>query len=108
MSHPLIVEAAETLFVPVCIHNNTKGDADDRVRKSFDEPAWNNPVVRILTADRSDLVPRIANRWTVAALADGMVQSLAEAKQAVPEWLRLLASEASAQPGLETAIFGMG
>ncbi len=108
MSHPLIVEAAETLFVPVCIHNNTKGDADDRVRQSFEEPAWNNPVVRIIAANREDLVPRIANRWTVAALAEGMVRALAKAKQAVPGWLRMLASETRAQPGLETAIFGMG
>ncbi|XAL99693.1 hypothetical protein OT109_19205 [Phycisphaeraceae bacterium D3-23] len=43
MSHPLIVEAAEDLFVPVAIHNNKDGH-DGEVRERFDEPAWNYPV----------------------------------------------------------------
>ncbi len=106
LSHPLIVEAAETLFTPVCVYNNTEGDADDAVRRAFEERAWNNPVVRIVAADRTDLVPRIANAWTTAALAAGMVAGLGDS---APGWLRLLASEeASHARGVETAIFGMG
>ncbi len=104
MSHPTIVEAAETLFVPLCIYNNTEGDHDHKVLKSFEEKAWNNPVVRIIDADRLPLAPRIVNQWTVEALAEGMCKAL----DASPIWLRLLASEARGHArGVETAIFGM-
>ncbi len=109
MSHPLIVDAAESLFVPACVYNNTKGDADERVLKSFGERAWNNPVVRIMEHDRTELVDKVANRWTVGALADGMVRALSKAEKSVPGWLRLLVDEERAHArGVETAIFGMG
>ena len=108
LSHPLIVEAAETLFVPVCIYNNTKGDDDQQVLKSFDEPAWNNPVVRILDADRNPLAERIGKHWTVDALANAMVEALRKQGLDVPEYLVLLAQETTARRrGVETAIFGM-
>lgn len=108
LSHPLIVEAAETLFVPACVHNNTTGDADHEVLQSFGEPAWNNPVVRILDADRKDLVPRNGRDWTVAGVAGAMVRALAKTGREVPEYLSLLARESAArEAGLETAIFGM-
>ncbi|MCA9256836.1 MAG: thioredoxin family protein, partial [Phycisphaerales bacterium] len=45
LSHPLIRDAAESLFVPVAVYNNIPGD-DENTLKSFKEPAWNNPVVR--------------------------------------------------------------
>jgi len=47
LSHPLIAEAIETLFVPVAIYNN-KGGSDAKVLKYYNEPTWNNPVVRIV------------------------------------------------------------
>lgn len=109
LSHPLIVEAIETLFVPVCVHNNSSGDADQQVLRSFDEPAWNNPVVRILGPDRKDLVPRIADDWTAAGLLDGMVRALQTRGDRVPPWLELLRDEARARRrGLERAVFAMG
>ncbi|MCA8966912.1 MAG: hypothetical protein KDC48_18670 [Planctomycetes bacterium] len=108
MSHPLIVEAAETLFVPVAIRNNTEGDAEAKVRGAFREPAWNNPVVRLLGADGKDLVPRLADEWSLAQLADGMVQARRQAKLAVPPWLAALRDEAVARRrGLERAVFAM-
>src|SRR5262249_13389579 len=59
LSHPLIVEAAESLFMPVAVFNNIKGD-DEQTLKSFGEPAWNNPVVRFMAADRTELAPRVS------------------------------------------------
>lgn len=109
LSNPLIVEAITSHFTPVCVHNNTKDDADARVLQQFKEPAWNNPVVRILDADRKDLAERNAAGWTAALLFDQMVVALQQAKQPVPEWLRLVRDEQRAQRmGLERAVFAMG
>lgn len=106
LSHPTIVEAAETLFVPACVYNNTKGDAGAEVRVAFEEPAWNNPVVRILSADHDDVVPRITDRWTLDAVASAMVRALGED---TPAWLRLFADEQRMRAGqVDTAIFAMG
>lgn len=106
LSDPIVVEAAETLFVPACVHNNTKDDADAEAREAFEEPAWNNPVVRIVDADRHDLVPRIAERWSVEALATAMVTALGER---TPRWLRLYADEQRLRAGqVDVATFAMG
>jgi hypothetical protein len=64
--------------------------------------------VRIVSGTGEDLVPRIADRWTIAAVANGMMAALVKAKHKPPEWLRLLAEEQTAgQSGTETAVFGM-
>jgi hypothetical protein len=107
LSHPLIVEAAETLFVPVAVFNNKPG-ADETVLKSFKEPAWNNPVVRIIDADRKPLSPRIADQYSTAALAAGMIGALRDAPDGVPEWLQIVGEEeASRTRGVERATFAM-
>lgn len=102
----MIVEAAETLFTPACVYNNTKDDDDARVRDSFAEPAWNNPVVRIVDADRNELAPRVHDQWTVPALARAMVTALRARERAVPAWLELLTAERTV--GTDVAVFGMG
>ena len=48
LSHPIVVSAAESEFVPLAVYNNVAGK-DAEVLKAFNEPAWNNPVVRFLT-----------------------------------------------------------
>lgn len=96
--------------MPVIVHNNTEGDADDEVRQRFDEPSWNNPVVRFLDprADGSDLRPRLERPWTRLALADAMAGALAAAGRELPPPLRLLRREERAHArGVEVAIFGM-
>ncbi|MBK8978657.1 MAG: hypothetical protein IPM29_22395 [Planctomycetes bacterium] len=109
LSHPLIVEAAETLFTPVAIRNNTKGDAEAAIREAFEEPAWNNPVVRIVDpATRADRIPRIADDWSLDATADALVAARRAAEREVPAWLALLASEQLGRRGIDVAIFGMG
>ena len=108
MSHPLVKEAAETLFTPVAIRNNSKGDADAKVREAFEEPSWNNPVVRLVVPDtRTDRVARLHDDWTLDALADSMVAALRAAEREVPAWLELLSREQIGRRQVETAIFGM-
>ncbi len=107
LSHPLIVEAAETLFVPVAVYNNIEG-ADKKVLDSFKEPAWNNPVVRIISPDRAKLTSRLADDYSVAGLASAMVRGLKKAHHPIPPYLNLLAEESRARSaGLERATFAM-
>ena len=108
LSHPLVIEAAETAFVPVCIYNNTEGDHDAAVRERYREPAWNYPVVRVVDEHGKDLIDRVADQWHLASATGAMVAGLAAAKVEVPPWLELLTAEALGhQRGVETAVFGM-
>jgi hypothetical protein len=103
LSHPLLVDAAEALFVPIVVYNNVGGD-DRRVLERWDEPAWNNPVVRFVDADEREVAPRLTDR-TTAAVAEHMVEALGDA---APAWLTLLAQEErAAQRGTDTATFSM-
>lgn len=106
----MIVEAAETLFVPVAIRNNTEGDHEAEIRESFQEPSWNNPVVRFLGPDRRELAPRLHRRkhWSRAAVADGMRRALEASGKEVPAWLSAFAEEeATPRPEHGRALFGM-
>ncbi len=108
LRHPLIVEAIETYFVPVCIYNN-KGGKDGEALHLFGEPAWNNPVVRIVGADDQDLVPRMPDFNSSSQLPEGIRKALAKTGQAVPAYLDLLIEELAArEAGTETATFVMG
>lgn len=104
MSHPLIVEAAEDLFVPVAIHNNKDGH-DGEVRERFDEPAWNFPVARYLDSEGEDLIERRDRVYDVQPTAARMVAALDAAGQEVPDYLDLLAMERSDE--LAYATFAM-
>lgn len=107
LSHPLIVEAIETFFVPLCVYNN-KGGKDADALRLFGEPAWNNPVVRILKPDLKDLVPRIDNFNSSAQLANGMHRALELWGVPVPHYLELAEQELSArESGLQAATFSM-
>ena len=107
LSHPLIVEAIETLFVPVAIYNNHGGE-DEKVLRSFGEPSWNNPVVRIMTPERKELTKRLSGNYTKAGLVEAMISSLEQSGRTVPEYLILLNKELNARAkGLDKATFAM-
>jgi hypothetical protein len=90
LSHPLLVEAIETFFEPVCIRNNKPGE-DRRILEKFGEPAWNNPVIRIISAENeADLVPRISGNYTPFGLAESIVETFKIRSEKVPIWLDLL------------------
>ncbi|MHC5011809.1 MAG: hypothetical protein ACYTG6_12835 [Planctomycetota bacterium] len=104
----MIVDAAESLFTPLCIYNNTQDDADAKTRLAFEEPAWNNPGVRIVDAAGDDVVPRLAGDWSLGGLANAMTAALGERGETVAPYLALLAQEeASRRSGVESAVFGM-
>jgi hypothetical protein len=108
LSHPLIVEAIETYFVPVCIYNN-KGGKDAEALRQFGEPAWNNPVVRIVRADNyADLVLRMDNFRSSYQLVNGIRRALENTATGIPTWMELLEEEmASREAGVQTATFSM-
>ena len=107
LSNPLIVEAIESLFVPVCIYNN-KGGADAEALQAFGEPAWNNPVVRIVRPNHQDIVPRMTDFRSTARLVGAMLRALDLSGAVPPTYLALLEEEWLArEAGLETATFSM-
>lgn len=105
LSHPLIVEAAEDLFVPVAIFNNA-GGADRAALERFEEPSWNNPVVRLVDAELAPLAPRISGDYSQAGLLEGMQAALTRAGRPVPTYLSNLARELSLPP-TKTAHYSM-
>ncbi len=107
LTDPLIVEAIEDCFVPVCIYNNN-GGADKEALVRYQEPAWNNPVVRIVNASGRDLVARMPDFTSVQALVNGMRRALEQSGQTPPAYLRLLEEELTARAAdLATATFQM-
>jgi len=107
LSHPLIVDAIEEAFIPVAIFNNKRGK-DAEVLKYYGEPAWNNPVVRIVDAKRSNLVDRVGRDYSQLGVVQAMVQALQATNQSIPTYLALLEQELLAEKtGIETAHFSM-
>jgi hypothetical protein len=96
LSHPLIVEAIESLFVPLAIYNNKGGD-DRKVLDYFGEPTWNNPVVRIVNAEKTDVTPRLGGNYSPLGLVNSMLLALDASNRVAPRYLQLLAEELQAQ-----------
>lgn len=104
LSHPLIVEAIQNEFVPLAIHNN-KGGEDAKVLKLYGEPAWNNPVVRIVDADGIDVTERVSGNYSQLGVVKAMTEVLG-AK--TPNYLNLLCEELTAEAeGTQTTTLSM-
>ena len=113
MSHPLIIEAIETCFVPLCIYNSARGGSDRETLRRFKERPMNYPVVRIIDKNEKKLIERIPDYRSGAKLLDGMVKAIEKAKREVPEWLKLFREEMvsrcpSSRKHLQQATFAMG
>jgi len=107
LTNPLIVEAIETQFVPLAIHNNKKG-ADAEVLNLFSEPSWNNPVVRIVNEDLSAVSSRLNGDYTQAGLVNYMTSALIKAEGKAPGWLKLLNDELNtSEENRKTAVYSM-
>lgn len=107
MSHPLIKEAIETYFTPLCVHNNKSGRDRDAL-DFFKEPSWNNPVVRIVNTDLKDIVKRINGDYTSYAVVSNIIASMMSLQIKIPEYLTLLESELKSRAlGTEIATIGM-
>ena len=105
LSFPPLVEAAETLFVPVAIRNNVEG-YERQVLERYEEPTWNNPVVRFVDETGADVLPRKDRVWKTGPLIARVVAALAEADRPLPVWLDTVSQETSAGD-VETAAFAM-
>ena len=107
LSHPLIVDAIEALFIPVAIYNN-KGGKDAEVLKYYGEPSWNNPVVRIVDENKLDIMPRLSGAYTPFGVVQHMIFALERKQKTVPAYLKLLYEELRAeQAGTEKATLSM-
>ncbi len=106
MSNPLIVDVIEQEFVPLCIFNNKSG-ADAATLRKFKEPAWNNPVVRIINPQGQDIVKRMA-QFHPQEIVNGIKEALALSNHETPEYFTLLHQQINAQYGqTEEAVFPM-
>lgn len=104
LSNALLAEAIEQCFVPVVVRNNVDGQ-EGAWRERYQEPSWNNPVVRLLDVDGKDLLPRADGLWTRHAISARMIEALEKAKQPVPEFLRV--AHAESDPAVTTVVFEM-
>jgi hypothetical protein len=106
LSHPPLVEAMETEFVPVLVHNN-KGGKDTEILKRFGEPAWNYQVIRFLNAEGQDIIPRKDRIWDIHGVAGRMIKTLEQSRRPVPGYLQAIAAESKDTAQLKLAGFAM-
>ena len=92
LSSPLMVEAIENEFIPLAIFNN-KGGKDREILNKFNEPAWNNPVVRIVSTKGKDVVKRIGGDYSAVTLVNRMEEALKSNGSIVPDYIKLLKQE---------------
>lgn len=95
LTHPLMVEAIENEFVPLAIYNN-RGGEDRKVLELYNEPTWNNPVVRIVDQSGKNLVDRVAGNYSAKGLYGAMKMALAAQKKAIPGYMEVLGQELGA------------
>ena len=79
---------------------------EKEVLERFDEPTWNNPVMRFVDAKGKDVIPRKDRVWTTGGVYARMTKALEAVKRPVPDWLALAALENSSGD-VETAVFAM-
>lgn len=85
---------------------NNRPGKDGGLLERYDEPAYNNPIVRFFDGDGEELVERRSGVWDAYSIASRMIASLQRAERDVPPWLALARDELS--PRLpERAVFGM-
>lgn len=106
LRHPFIVELVESHFIPLAIYNNKRGK-DLEILKKYNEPTWNNPVVRIVDEQGENLVSRLAGNYSLVGLADNIRQGLVLSGQTVPSYLELWHKELTGQNSKEEAFLSM-
>ncbi|MEM7036953.1 MAG: VPGUxxT family thioredoxin-like (seleno)protein, type 2, partial [Bacteroidota bacterium] len=108
LSHPLMVDAISHEFVPLAIFNNNGGE-DKKILQKYNEPTWNNPVVRIVDAGGKDLVNRVSGNYSALGLLEAMEKALFEAGKPIPGYLQVMREEltAAARGNVQEAYFQM-
>jgi hypothetical protein len=103
LTHPLMVELIVDRFVPVVIFNNHPG-ADAEVLRRYDEPSWNNPVVRFLGSDGAELLPKLADRYDALGLYEKITAVLDRLGDDIPDYFRLLGGDLLVEYGLSKRV----
>ena len=103
LTHPLMAELIADRFVPVAIFNNRPG-ADAEILRRYDEPSWNNPVVRFLGPDGAELLPRLADRYDALGLHERIAAVLERLGEDVPGYFRLLGRDLLVEHGLSKCV----
>jgi hypothetical protein len=93
LSHPLVADAIEHELVGVFVSNNTGGD-DRRVLERFQEPPWNNPVLRLFSPEGKQLAR--LDTPALPEVARALAAALQQSGRAVPSYLQLLVDEQAA------------
>lgn len=108
LSNPLMTEAIENEFIPLAIFNNKKGN-DLKILRKYNEPTWNNPVVRIVNARGENIVKRVASDYSAKGLYRAMVKALEKSGIPIPEYMKILGKELSYQqnPNIKETHFKM-
>ena len=96
LSHPLMVDALENAFIPLVIYNNKNGN-DKKILDKFNEPSWNNPVVRIIDTEGNNRVQRVNNDYSALTLCKRLKEALTTRKTAIPQYINILEQEITAQ-----------
>lgn len=76
------------------VRNNVEGE-EARLLARYEEPSWNNPVVRFFGGDGVELLPRKDRVWSMADYAPRLIAALEAADRDVPGWLVLAREEVS-------------
>ena len=95
----------QDLFVPLAIFNNKPGE-DKVILERYEEPAWNNPVVRYFTGDQRELLERKDRVWGLGQHAERMALALEKAGKQTPKYLDIVRAESTSKE-LKRAIFSM-
>ena len=96
LSNPLLTDAIENEFIPLAIYNN-KGGKDRKILEKYDEPTWNNPVVRIVDQDGKNIVKRVAGNYSAVGLYGAMTTALKKSGKTIPEYVSILGDELNAE-----------
>jgi hypothetical protein len=91
--------------LPVAVYNNVEGG--DRVTlQKFNEPTWNNPVLRFMNSDGNELIARKDGDYSYRFVLLRSIAALEKAKKPIPKYLKLAAEEVVSEK-METAVFAM-
>ena len=86
LSDPLIVEAIESHFIPLCIYNNVKGH-DRKILERYNEPTWNNPVARVVDKGGIDITDRLAGNYSKQGVLDLIVEGIQHQGLPIPTYI---------------------
>lgn len=92
LSNPLLVDIIENEYIPLAIYNNKGGD-DAKILKKYNEPSWNNPVVRVINSEGKDLITRLSGNYSIQGLSSYIRTSLTISKGQLPEYVNLITEE---------------